>query len=162
MKNALQHVWLKSTLTSTNELSSAIGPWRNSSIAGADVFNAIGSVAPPAEWADPEYRRAAMEANVSNMVAWQVHVNRDERGLTQSQLAELMGTGQSAISKLEDPDGGDILLSTLVKAANAFDCALLVRFVDYTALAAATRDVRPERLYVAPFGMEPASALLHV
>lgn len=107
---------------------------------------------PPAEWQDAEYRHAAMEASIEAMVAWQVRVNREERGMTQAELASAMGTGQSAISKLEDPEGGDVQLSTLVRAAHAFDCALLVRFVDYTEFAAQTADVRPERLYAEPFG----------
>lgn len=105
----------------------------------------------PAEWSDPGYRRATMESTVENFIAWQVRVNREERGMTQKELATLMGTGQPAISKLEDPEGGDVQLSTLVKAAHAFDCALMLRFVDYAEFAGATRDVRPEALFAAGF-----------
>jgi len=95
-----------------------------------------------------------MEANVANLVAWQVRVNREERGMTQKELGIAMGTAQPAISKLEDPEGGDVLVSTLVKAAHAFDCALLVRFVSFGEFAAATKDVRSERLYACPFTAE--------
>ncbi|MDN6883903.1 helix-turn-helix domain-containing protein [Variovorax sp. CAN2819] len=100
----------------------------------------------PAEWDDPDYRQAAMEATNENLIAWGVRINRECRGLTQAQLAERMGTKQSAVSKLEDSEGGDVLVSTLSKAAHALDMALLVKFVDYAEFAAQTRDVRTERL----------------
>jgi len=101
-----------------------------------------------------------MESTIENLIAWQVRINREERGLTQAELAEMMGTKQSAISKLEDPEGGDVLLSTLMKAAHAFDCALLVRLVDYDEFASRTRDVRPERLFAPAFSEshQPAQA----
>jgi len=92
-----------------------------------------------------------MESSTENMIAWQLRINREERGMTQKDLAELMGTRQSAISRLEDPEGGDVLVSTLVKAAHAFDCALVVRLVDYAEFAATMHDVRPERLFAAGF-----------
>jgi len=123
-------------------------------------MNVIKPVTIPTEWHDTEYRQAAMESTVENMIAWQVRINREERGMTQKELAALMGTKQSAISKLEDPEGGDVLVSTLVKAAHAFDCALIVRLVDYAECVALTHDVRPERLFAAGFAntFKPARA----
>ena len=114
-------------------------------------MNALERDAVPTEWQDAEYRQAAMEGTVENLISWQVRINREERGMTQKDLAELMGTRQSAISRLEDPEGGDVLVSTLVKAAHAFDCALVVRLMDYAEFAATTHDVRPVRLFAAGF-----------
>jgi transcriptional regulator with XRE-family HTH domain len=164
MKNALHdaEVKFKSTWTSTNELSNAIGLWREALRPQSAELNAISVVPMPTEWADVEYRQPAMEANVAHMIASQVRINREERGLTQAQLGSAMGTKQSAISRLEDPEGGDVLVSTLVKAAHAFDCALLVRFVDYSQFAAMTHDVRPERLYAVPFQGVASSASLAI
>ena len=162
MKNALQDARLTLIQSSTNELSSALGLWDSRASAVGQVLNAINVVSVPREWADGEYRQAAMEGTMANMIAWQVRVNREERGMTQAQLGSLMGTKQSAISRLEDPEGGDVLLSTLAKAANAFDCTLLVRFVNFVELAAATHDVRPERLYVAPFSDVESSTRLAI
>ncbi len=105
----------------------------------------------PEAWQDIDYRQATVEATVSNLIAWQVRVNREERGMTQADLAAEMGTQQSAISRLEDTEGGDVMVSTLLKAAHAFDCALLVRFVSHDSFAALTADVRPDRLFAAPF-----------
>jgi transcriptional regulator with XRE-family HTH domain len=149
MKNELSSAakqWLPLSLAA---LSSAPGPL--SERVGLASINTISPVSIPAAWSDADYRRAAVESTVENLIAWQVRVNREERGLTQVELAKLMGTGQPAISKLEDTEGGDVLLSTLFKAAHAFDCALLVQFVEHEQFASMTYDVRPERLFAAGF-----------
>ncbi|WP_198937752.1 helix-turn-helix domain-containing protein [Pelomonas sp. KK5] len=127
----------------------AIGPRTSFPLAGNKI-----STEPsiPEEWLDEDYRQAAMESTVENLIAWQVRINREERDLTQAELARRMGTKQSAISKLEDPEGGDVLVSTLVKAAHAFDCALVIRFVDYGRFAVRTHDVAPSRLFACGFG----------
>ena len=51
---------------------------------------------------------------------------RTEAGLTQAQLAELVGTTQSAISRLEDTDYEGHSLSMLRKIARALGRRLLV------------------------------------
>lgn len=141
--------------TASAALLSAPGPL--SERADLASVNTLAPVFVPDAWGDTDYRQAAMESTVENLIAWQVRVNREEREMTQAELAALMGTGQPAISKLEDTQGGDVLLSTLFKAAHAFDCALLVRFVEYEQFATYTRDVRPERLFAARFsGAQPA------
>lgn len=111
----------------------------------------------PASWHDVEYREAVLEAEIDHGVAWQVRINREERGLSQAQLASMMGTGQSAVSKLEDPTSGDLRLSTLTKVAHAFKCALIVRFVSYSDFAATVSDVRPDRLLACDFESDVAS-----
>jgi ribosome-binding protein aMBF1 (putative translation factor) len=53
---------------------------------------------------DPE-RKASVEAErVNAEVARLVYTVRNEAGLTQGQLADLVGTTQSVISRLEDSD----------------------------------------------------------
>lgn len=108
----------------------------------------------PEAWNDLQYRQATLEAELEQGISWQVRINREERGWKQLDLGKKMGTGQSAISKLENPEGGDIQLSTLIKAAHAFDCALLVRFVSYSEFKAAIADVRPDRLLACDFASE--------
>lgn len=151
MSNVLNAVVTKSKWISINELSSVLGPLLDRLPRQLGSANALEPGAVPTEWQDAEYRQAAMEGTIANMIAWQVRINREERGMTQKNLAALMGTRQSAISRLEDPEGGDVLVSTLVKAAHAFDCALVVRLVEYAEFAATTHDVRPERLFAAGF-----------
>lgn len=86
-------------------------------------------------WDEKEYRDAFVEACTEEGVTFQIRVNREARGWSQRELAERVGTQQSAIARLEDPARANIRLSTLQKLAHAFDCALLVKFVPFSALA---------------------------
>ncbi len=83
---------------------------------------------------DKEYRDLYVEEHIDQGLAFQIRATRDERGWTQAQLASLIGSRQSAISKLEDPDYGRPSLTTLKKLASAFDVALVVRFVPFSDL----------------------------
>lgn len=102
----------------------------------------------PADWQDAETRQAYMLATVEQDIAWQISANRKARGLTQSALAEACGTGQSAIARAEDPAYGKHSLVTLVKIANAFDCALRVILIPYSELARQTQDTSMQALRV--------------
>jgi transcriptional regulator with XRE-family HTH domain len=59
-------------------------------------------------------------------IADQVTEQRKARGLSQAQLAELVGTTQSAIARLES-GGRPPRIDTLLRIANALDCELEVR-----------------------------------
>lgn len=106
------------------------------------------------EWADQEYRQAYMEAAVEQGIAWQIKINREARKISQSAMAALLGTRQSAVSRLEDPEYGAHSLDTLKKIANIFDCALLVRLVPYSVLAREVECLSREDLYAESFGIE--------
>jgi len=68
---------------------------------------------------DPE-RKASVEAErVNAQVARMIYDLRDDAGLTQKELAELVGTTQSAISRLEDADYEGHSLSMLNRIARA-------------------------------------------
>ncbi|MDQ3992683.1 MAG: helix-turn-helix domain-containing protein [Actinomycetota bacterium] len=58
-------------------------------------------------------------------IADQVAEQRLARGLSQKQLAELCGTTQSAIARLE-AGGRPPRIDTLLRIANALDCELVV------------------------------------
>lgn len=58
-------------------------------------------------------------------VADQVAERRQERGLSQRELAELVGTTQSAVARLER-GGRPPRIDTLLRIADALDCELLV------------------------------------
>ena len=58
-------------------------------------------------------------------IADQVAERRAERGLSQRELAELTGTTQSAIARLE-AGGRPPRIDTLLRMANALDCELVV------------------------------------
>ncbi|HWL33379.1 MAG TPA: helix-turn-helix transcriptional regulator [Gaiellaceae bacterium] len=59
-------------------------------------------------------------------IAEQVSERRRELGLSQQQLAELTGTTQSAIARLES-GGRPPRIDTLLRITNALDCELEVR-----------------------------------
>jgi transcriptional regulator with XRE-family HTH domain len=58
-------------------------------------------------------------------IADQVHGRRKELGLSQAELAELTGTTQSAIARLES-GGRPPRIDTLLRIAYALDCELAV------------------------------------
>ncbi len=93
------------------------------------------------EWAEKEYRHAYLEESIEQGIAWQIKLNRKARGWSQAELAKMIGTQQSAISRLEDPCYGGHSLETLTSIAHAFDCALMVKLISYGQLA-----VESERL----------------
>ena len=58
-------------------------------------------------------------------IADQVSERRQDRGLSQRELAELVGTTQSAIARLER-GGRPPRIDTLLRIADALDCDLVV------------------------------------
>lgn len=109
-------------------------------------------------WRNPDYRHAYMESSIAQGIAWQIKINREKRQLSQRALAVKVGSRQSAISRAEDATYGSHSLETLVKIANAFDCALQVRFVPYSTLARDSEDLSPEALYTESYDEEIAHA----
>ncbi|MEI6620179.1 MAG: helix-turn-helix domain-containing protein [Betaproteobacteria bacterium] len=100
---------------------------------------------------DPEDRQAYMVASVEQDIAWQVRINRERRGWTQTQLAKMIATKQSAIARIEDPTYGKHSLVTLTKLAKVFNCALMLRLVNFEKFADETEDLREDSLYVKPY-----------
>jgi len=106
------------------------------------------------KWRDTDYRRSYVVAAVEQGLAWQIRANRQSRNLTQEELAQKIGTQQSAISRLEDPTYGAHSLDTLLMLAHAFDCALSVRFTSFSRLAEESADLSPLALVAEPFDSE--------
>lgn len=78
---------------------------------------------------DPELREMIAEEGVNVQVARMIHDARAAAGLTQKQLADMLGTQQSVIARLEDADYEGHSLSMLRRIAEALDQKLEVRFV---------------------------------
>jgi transcriptional regulator with XRE-family HTH domain len=62
-------------------------------------------------------------------IAGQVADRRKERGLSQAELARLVGTTQSAIARLES-GGRPPRIDTLLRIANALDADLHIELLD--------------------------------
>lgn len=78
---------------------------------------------------DPRARRYLEEARVNFDVAQLIYDARTAAGLTQKQLADLVGTKQPVIARLEDADYEGHSLTMLSRIAAALGRRLEVRFV---------------------------------
>jgi ribosome-binding protein aMBF1 (putative translation factor) len=84
---------------------------------------------------DSDLRAMIEEENVHAQVAREIYLLRTSRGLSQKQLAEQVGTGQSAIARLEDADYEGHSVRMLRRIAAALGAHLSVRFVPNEALS---------------------------
>jgi transcriptional regulator with XRE-family HTH domain len=102
------------------------------------------------EMRDKEFRDEYVASRVKRWIATQIRSMRTQkdRGWSQKQLAERLGTAQSNVSRFESPDYGQFTLQTLLDMAAAFDVALQVRFVDHITFLIGTSDLSPDRLEV--------------
>ena len=68
---------------------------------------------------DLEYREAYADDYLNTYVATQIQVLREQRGLSQQELAELIGSKQPGISRLENVNHTSWKTDTLKKIARA-------------------------------------------
>ncbi|MHC4550435.1 MAG: helix-turn-helix transcriptional regulator [Planctomycetota bacterium] len=78
---------------------------------------------------DVELRAMIDEEEVNAEVACLIHDARSAAGLTQQQLADLVGTTQPTIARLEDADYQGHSLTMLRRIASALGRSIEVRFV---------------------------------
>jgi len=78
---------------------------------------------------DPDRLASVRHEREKLDIAGQVYQLRTEAGLSQIQLAKLVGTTQSVISRLEDADYNGHSLNMLRRIAAAMHCTLEVRLV---------------------------------
>jgi len=78
---------------------------------------------------NPEMQRLVADARINAEVAQLIYDVRAKAKLTQKQLAELVGTTQSVIARLEDADYEGHSLSMLQRIASALNKRLEIRFV---------------------------------
>jgi DNA-binding XRE family transcriptional regulator len=77
----------------------------------------------------PERIRAVAEAVLNAEIAQEIYALRTKAGLTQNQLAKLIGTTGSVISRLEDADYQGHSLRTLHRIALALNQKVEIHFV---------------------------------
>ena len=78
---------------------------------------------------DPETRRYMEDYRLNTHIAQLIHDARNDAELTQKQLAELVGTKQQVIARLEDADYQGHSLSMLRRLGEALKLNLEIRFV---------------------------------
>lgn len=78
---------------------------------------------------DTELQELVKEASINAQVSLIIYDVRKQAGLTQQQLADLIGTTQSVIARLEDGDYEGHSLSMLVRIAAALDRKLDIKML---------------------------------
>jgi len=78
---------------------------------------------------DPEFRAHYQEERLALMLAMKIAKLREKKGLSQQQLAKLMGTSQQAISRIESGEYEGFTFKTLEKLAEATGTQLKIEFV---------------------------------
>jgi transcriptional regulator with XRE-family HTH domain len=85
-------------------------------------------------FADQDYRAGYSESFMNSWVAAQIKVLREQRQLSQQELAELVGTKQAGISRLENTNCSAWKVQTLAHLARAFDVRLRISFEEFGTL----------------------------
>lgn len=104
------------------------------------------------EFLDEEYRYAYAEDFLNTVIATQIRVLREQRELTQQQLADLMGTKQAGVSRLENVNYSAWKTETLRKLARALKVRLKITFEDFTSLLDEANNFSRENLQRVEFG----------
>ena len=77
---------------------------------------------------DPELQRLAADARINAEVAQIIYDARSNAGLTQKQVADLVGTTQPVIARLEDADYEGHSLTMLQRIAAALNQRISISF----------------------------------
>jgi len=81
---------------------------------------------------DPSLKEEFDKADRAWDIAFQIRDLREKAGLTQKQLAEMVGTKQSNIARIEDADYTRYTLTTLEKVSKALKAKLEIKIVPTT------------------------------
>jgi DNA-binding XRE family transcriptional regulator len=78
---------------------------------------------------DPEFKAHYQEERQALMLAMKIAKLREKKGLSQQQMAKLMGTSQQAVSRIESGEYEGFTLKTLEKIAEATGTRVKIEFV---------------------------------
>jgi len=78
---------------------------------------------------DPEFKAHYQEERQALKLAMKIAKLREKKGLSQQQMAKLMGTSQQAISRIESGEYEGFTLKTLEKIAEATGTKVKIEFV---------------------------------
>ncbi|MGH9357859.1 MAG: helix-turn-helix domain-containing protein [Terriglobia bacterium] len=108
------------------------------------------------ELSNEEYRYAYDEDFLNTYVATQIRVLREQRGLKQEELAKLIGTKQSGVSRLENVNYSAWKTDTLRKVARALGVRLRISFETFGSLLGDSAKFSPQNLQRPRFEEDPA------
>lgn len=84
---------------------------------------------------------------------------RNKLGITQKQVAKLMGTTQSAVSDFESVNS-DARFSTLIRYAQAVDCDMVIELAPHARFEPNARIERPQRFTWVELKMAPVGNVI--
>jgi transcriptional regulator with XRE-family HTH domain len=108
--------------------------------------------------ASREYREAYAEGYLNHSLTAQIRLVREQRGLSQKELAAKIGKHQPGLSRVEDSNYGRWNVATLRQVAGALDTWLQVSLEPYGKLVDAALNVSPEALKRPTFEEDPVFA----
>jgi transcriptional regulator with XRE-family HTH domain len=104
---------------------------------------------------DEEYRNSYAEGFLNSYVAAQIKMLREQRGMTQEQLGEKIGTQQSGIARLENTNYSAWKTETLVRLCRAFHVRLKISFEEFGTLPPEIESFNRDALQRRPFDKDP-------
>jgi len=107
------------------------------------------------QFSDKEYRYGFAEAFLNSYIAAQIKILREQQQMTQTQLAEKIGTKQAGISRLENVNHTAWKVETLTRLARAFELRLRISFEEFGTLPDEVNNFGKESLERAPFDEDP-------
>jgi transcriptional regulator with XRE-family HTH domain len=108
------------------------------------------------EFHDSEYREDYADEFLNTFVATQIHVIREQRGMTQEEFAIAIGTKQAGVSRIENVNYSSWNVKTLKKVARALGCRLHISFETYGSLLEEGAAFTPKALQRPSFEDDPA------
>lgn len=111
------------------------------------ISERLSRLAPQLE--DKEFRDGYLEGHVKMFIAEQIKCLRGDK--SQKEFAKELGTTQSVVSRLENPEYGKVTIQTLLEIASKLDIALLVRFASYPEFLEVTSDFSENAFKPKPF-----------
>jgi transcriptional regulator with XRE-family HTH domain len=105
---------------------------------------------------DFDYRHGFADSLLDSYIATQIQVLREQRGLSQGELATRARLHQSQVSKLEDVNNSSWTIKTLRRLARAFDLVLVVRFEEFAKVLPDADGLERSALERRPFNRDPA------
>jgi len=102
-----------------------------------------------------QYRDGFVAAHIKIGIPFQIRALREQRGWTQKELAERIGSNQAWIAQIENPNYSGFSLKTLSKLASIFDIGLIVRFVPFGNLVQWELELSPNSLKIDSFDQDP-------
>jgi transcriptional regulator with XRE-family HTH domain len=104
---------------------------------------------------DEEYCYGYADSFMNPWVASQIRVLREQRGMTQKELGNAIGTQQAGISRLESINYSAWKTETLRKLARALRVRLRITFEPFGTLLDDAESFSPKRLQVVPRESDP-------